>query len=159
MEKMVRTFCARSDVKETSYEDMILTLASRQTVSQDSVVAFARRARGGKILTKMKDLVGQLRKKACVEKLKECAALLEELCITDDSYHKLRTKMELQNELPTLYKIRQNRCALNDELMLDLNIREVTGGASHTRANPLCACQRREPCQRRDPAHGCHRSN
>jgi hypothetical protein len=132
-EKLIGAFCARPDIKE-DYQDVVLSCAARQCVSQAAVLSFVQHARGGKILTKLKKLVSRLRVKVTERKFQECAALLEELCITDDSYHKLRTKMELQDSLPTLYKIRKNRCALNDELTMDLNLRDMVGGTSHTSA-------------------------
>jgi hypothetical protein len=118
----------KCDEHKEVYEDVVCGLMSRHTVSQAAVVHVASTAKQGRIKDILSEQQNKTRKLETMAKLDECAALLDELCIPDASYHCLRMRLDLLNELPTLYRIRKNRTGVNEKLSDYLNVSEIPGG-------------------------------
>ena len=116
------------DERKEDYGEVLKGLANKRDMPQAEVYDLVQSGKGGRVWAMVQEQLMKARKALTAENFQETAQLLEELCIPDSAYHRLRTVCGLQNELPTLYKIKKNRAELNKRIMEQLNVKQLEGG-------------------------------
>ena len=116
------------DERKEDYATVLKGLANKRDMPQAEVYDLVQSGKGGRVWAMVQEQLIKARKALTAENFPETARLLEELCIPDSAYHKLRTVCGLQNELPTLYKIKKHRAELNKRIMEKLNVKQLQGG-------------------------------
>ena len=116
------------DERKEDYGEVLKGLANKRDMPQAEVYDLVQSGKGGRVWAMVQEQLMKARKALTAENFQETAQLLEELCIPDSAYHRLRTVCGLQNELPTLYKIKKNRAELNMRIATKLNVKQLKGG-------------------------------
>jgi hypothetical protein len=119
LEQRIRAEC---DATKEDFEIIVSKLLDRRSFATEAALSAAVHAKNGKILAKLRKFLNKSTKDITKSRLVECAQLLEELCITDDSYHKLRMGMDLQNQLPALCGVKKTRTELNKHIETDWDV-------------------------------------
>ena len=125
-EDVLKSMCLE---RKEIYSDVLAQLcANRRAMPTAQIMDVVDTGKCGKVKAEIIETIKKARKALTGDNMVEIAALVEELCIPDSAYHRLRTACGLQDELPTLYKIKKNRAKLNNHLIDFLSLQELQDG-------------------------------